>query len=69
MSAPGRSSGSRKLLEELGPELGCVASDVLGVSGRLLLEALVGGRTDPGVLADLARGALRKKLAVLREAL
>jgi transposase len=35
----------------------------------LMLEALVGGTTDPEVLADLARGALRKKLAVLREAL
>jgi transposase len=69
MSAPGRSSGRRKLLEDAGPELGCVASDVLGVSGRLMLEALVGGTTDPEVLADLARGALRNKLAVLREAL
>jgi transposase len=46
-----------------------VASDVLGVSGRLMLEALVGGTTDPEVLADLARGALRKQLAVLQEAL
>jgi transposase len=58
-----------KLLEDAGIKLGCVASDVLGVSGRLMLEALVGGTTDPEVLADLARGALRKKLAVLREAL
>jgi transposase len=46
-----------------------VASDVLGVSRRLMLEALVGGTTDPEVLADLARGALRQKLAVLQEAL
>jgi transposase len=58
-----------KLLEDAGIKLGCVASDVLGVSGRLMLEALVGGTTDPEVLADLARGALRKKLSVLREAL
>ena len=58
-----------KLLEDAGIKLGCVASDVLGVSGRLMLEALVGGTTDPEVLADLARGALRNKLAVLGEAL
>jgi transposase len=46
-----------------------VASDVLGVSGRAMLEALVGGTTDPEVLADLARGSLRNKLPALREAL
>jgi transposase len=42
---------------------------VLGVSGRLMLDALVSGTTDPGVLADLARGLLRKKLPALKEAL
>jgi hypothetical protein len=46
-----------------------VASDVLGVSGRAMLEALVGGTTDPEVLADLARGSLGNKLPALREAL
>ena len=45
-----------KVLEDAGIKLGCVASDVLGVSGRLMLEAPVGGTTDPEVLADLARG-------------
>jgi transposase len=40
-----------------------------GVSGRAMLEALVGGTTDPEVLAELARGQLRKKLPALREAL
>jgi transposase len=34
-----------------------------------MLEALVTGTTDPTVLADLARGKLRKKLPVLRQAL
>src|SRR5512132_750220 len=48
-----------KLLEDCGIKLGMVASDVLGVSGRLMLEALVAGTTDPVVLADLARGQLR----------
>jgi transposase len=46
-----------------------VASDTLGVSGRLMLEALTQGTHDPQVLADLAKGQLRKKLPPLREAL
>jgi transposase len=58
-----------KVLEDAGIKLACVASDVLGVSGRAMLEALIGGTTDPEVLADLARGQLRKKLPALREAL
>jgi transposase len=39
-----------KVLEDAGIKLGCVASDVLGVSGRAMLEALVGGTTNPEVL-------------------
>jgi transposase len=58
-----------KLLEDAGIKLGMVASDVLGVSGRAMLEALVAGTTDPAVLAGLARGRLRAKLPVLQEAL
>jgi transposase len=58
-----------KLLEDTGIKLGCVASDILGVSGRAMLEALVGGTHDPAVLAELAKGVLRKKLPALREAL
>jgi transposase len=58
-----------KVLEDAGIKLACVASDTLGVSGRAMLEALVAGTTDPQVLADLARGQLRKKLPALREAL
>ncbi len=58
-----------KVLEDAGIKLACVASDVLGVSGRAMLEALIGGTTDPEVLAELARGQLRKKLPALREAL
>ena len=52
-----------KVLEDAGIKLACVASDVLGVSGRAMLEALVGGTTDPEVLAELARGRLRKQAA------
>src|SRR6201993_3905646 len=58
-----------KILEDTGIKLGCVASDILGKSGRDMLDALVSGTTDPGILAELARGQLRKKIPALREAL
>lgn len=58
-----------KILEDTGIKLGCVASDIMGKSGRDMLDALVAGTTDPTVLADLARGQLRKKIPALREAL
>ncbi len=46
-----------------------VVSNVLGVSGRAILRALIAGETDPDRLADLARGTLKNKRAALREAL
>src|SRR5437773_4650322 len=58
-----------KILQDAGVKLSSVASDVLGVSGRAMLGALVEGTRDPAVLAELARGALRKKIPALREAL
>jgi transposase len=58
-----------KALEDTGIKLDCVASDILGKSGRAMLDALVQGTTDPEVLADLAKGRLRAKLPALREAL
>lgn len=58
-----------KILEDAGIKLATVATDILGVSGRAMLTALVTGTTDPTVLADLARGKLRKKLPALRQAL
>ncbi len=58
-----------KALEDTGIKLDCVATDLLGKSGRAMLDALVAGTTDPEVLADLARGRLRAKLPALREAL
>jgi transposase len=58
-----------KLLQDAGLKLASVATDILGVSGRAMLGALVDGTTDPEVLADLARGKLRKKLPALRQAL
>jgi transposase len=58
-----------KVLEDAGLKLATVATDVLGASGRAMLTALVEGTTDPGLLADLARGRLRAKLPALRQAL
>ena len=58
-----------KILEDTGIKLDCVASDILGASGRAMLDALVSGTKDPNVLADLAKGKLRKKIPALREAL
>jgi len=50
-------------------KLSSVATDVLGVFGRAMLEALVAGTHDPQLLAALAKGRLRTKLPALREAL
>jgi len=59
----------QKTLEDAGIKLDSVASDVLGVSGRAMLAALVAGERDPEVLAELAKGVLRKKIPELRQAL
>lgn len=59
----------QKILENAGVKLSSVATDVMGVSGRAMLEAIIGGKSDPQALADLAKGLLRKKLPALREAL
>jgi len=58
-----------KLLEDAGIKLSSVASDIMGVSGRAMLEALISGDRDPVVLADLARRRMRTKIPVLTEAL
>jgi transposase len=59
----------QKTLEDAGIKLDSVASDVLGVSGRAMLAALIAGERDPDVLAELAKGKLRKKIPALRQAL
>src|SRR5207248_6236927 len=59
----------QKVLETANITLSSVASDVLGKSGRDLLEAMLAGVGDAESLADLARGRLRAKLPALREAL
>jgi transposase len=58
-----------KALEDTGIKLDCVATDILGVSGRAMLAALIEGTTDPELLADLAKRRLRSKIPALREAL
>jgi transposase len=57
-----------KTLEDTGIKLDCVASDILGVSGRLMLDALLAGERDPAKLAGLARGRLKVKSPALVEA-
>jgi transposase len=58
-----------RVLEEAGVKLASVLTDVMGVSGRAILDALLTGTTDPTVLAELARGRLRAKIPALRQAL
>jgi transposase len=58
-----------KLLEDALIKLSTVATDIMGKSGRAMLEALIAGQRDPKVLASLARGKLKAKHAALVEAL
>jgi transposase len=60
---------AEKLLEDAQIKLSVVISDIFGVSGRDMLEALIAGQRDPYVLARMARGSMRKKISVLQEAL
>jgi transposase len=57
-----------KALEDTGIKLDCVASDILGVSGRAMLDALISGERDPEKLAALAKGRLKAKHPALIEA-
>lgn len=58
-----------KVLEDAGIKLGVVASVTLGVSGRLMINALIAGERDPAVLAGLAKKRLKLKNAELQRAL
>jgi len=58
-----------KLLEDAGIKLSSVATDISGVSGRPMLDALVDGERNPAVLAELAKRRLRSKIPALIEAL
>jgi transposase len=58
-----------KLLETADIKLAGVVSDIFGVTGRAILQALIAGQQSVEAMADLARGHLRRKRAALREAL
>jgi transposase len=58
-----------KLLEDAGIKLTSVATDISGISGRAMLEALIAGQRDPAAFADLAKSRLRDKIPALTEAL
>lgn len=58
-----------KLLEDAGIKRSAVACEITGVSGRAMLEALIGGQRDPAVLADLARRRMRSKIPAWTDAL
>jgi transposase len=59
----------QKTLEGANIKLAGVASEVVGASGREMLERLVAGQTDPALLAQCARGKLRRKIPELERAL
>lgn len=59
----------QKVLEGANIKLASVATDVLGVSGRAMLNALCAGHTDPAVMAELAKGRMRTKRELLARAL
>jgi transposase len=54
-----------KLPQDAGIKLSSVATDIIGVSGRAMLEALVAGTSRPGVLAALAKSRVRTKRTAL----
>ena len=56
------------VLEDAGIKIDSVASDLLGVSGRAMMEALIAGERNPGRLAELAKGVLRRKIEGLQMA-
>ena len=59
----------QKVLESANIKLASVASDVMGVSGRAMLAALIEGHASPAEMADLAKGKLREKREQLVKAL
>lgn len=59
----------QKVLEDANLKLGSVASNVLGVSGRAMLESIIAGCENPRALANLAKGQLRRKRPQLEQAL
>jgi transposase len=58
-----------KVLEDSGIKLSSVATDIMGVSGRAMLAALIDGQDDPAAIAELAQRRMRSKIPMLTEAL
>jgi len=58
-----------KVLEDANLKLSSVATDIMGVSGRAMLAAIIAGKDDPAALADLAKGRMRNKIEELGQAL
>ena len=59
----------QKVLEDANVKLASVATNVMGVSGREMLAAIIAGKEDPQALAELAKGRLRAKIPELERAL
>jgi hypothetical protein len=64
-----RSESDSKVLEGANIKLASVATDIMGMSGRAILSALVAGQANPKQIAALAKGKLRSKLPQLQQAL
>ena len=58
-----------KVLEDANSKLASVATDALGASGRAMIQAIIAGEQNPGLLADRATGLLRNKISELQSAL
>jgi len=72
MLATERSREAQRLekeLEDAGIKLSSVATDILGVSGRAMLQALINGQRDPQILAGMAKARMRRRIPDLIEAL
>jgi transposase len=59
----------QKVLEDANIKLSSVVTDTFGVSGKLIIEAIINGQNDPRTLADFARGSLVRRRALLSQAL
>jgi transposase len=59
----------QKVLESANIKLGSVAADIMGVSSRAMLEAIIAGNTSPAEMAELAKGRMREKREALAKAL
>jgi len=59
----------QKVLESANLKLGSVASNVMGVSGRAMLEAIIAGQATPAQMAELSKGRMREKREQLAKAL